>query len=621
MHTTPRGLPLAPFCRSAAFLFLLCGLIAAPAYADKITIPYAAPIKIRSVDLWVKCLSDPAMNGCVKLSSGGIPVSESDFTPSGRSRTYSLQAPQSGSLAGEAAPQAPLGSFEDALITGATDFLVARAKQEAQLYLQEQLTENLCKGDNLKLFPQTCGVLKQLEGGVYSMSGASTILRTAIRDDLTNYPEYRYAGATGDKDIKRWLYARLAVAIYREARGNRDGSEIIGGLAEISGEAQAICGTASQYPVCSKVLDSISEKAKVYWTLNENLRALREHLEKANSYNAGNRALALRYAITSTITDPGLKTAFPQDDRNKKIARTLSGVVGVLDIIQNYRRQIETLQTQDGSAASKQANLALRLRTTLNGVNALYQIATAFCDNPGQCAENENSLNKFQDATGLAEAVFNKDYSRIILEATAFAQDTQDSATPGKYLPLMVELASAQTSADMQKIFEAAAAPAGSYREKFNSDTLTSITAYAGAAYTNEKYDLGGPGTSWTNTKWQPFMPVGVQYTANWKNCGPRDNSFDCGVWGAFVSVIDVGALAMNRPSNGAVSSNSNTGFAQVFSPGLYLTWNPPHPGLLAMGIGIARTPKLVTANTGAQVATTRLQVFFALDLTLFAFR
>lgn len=600
-----------------SFVFLSV-LISAPAYADKITIPYAFPVSASSVTLWDKCKSEAELLGCRKLSNGEIPASKSDFEtpPKVRMLDYSKKDTATQSIArvreeeesakpfkiqGSIPPnQTPLPSFEEKLLVGFTDFLVDRTKQEARLYLQEQLTEHLCEEDK-NTFQKTCGVLNQLKISNFSMSSASALLRTSIREDLRNYPVHYFENKYSSKNTpaeakKKLLYARVAVTIYRESRSSRDISEIIGGLAEL--QTSYVCETDDA--VCIDALGDISKKARVYWTLSENLRMLRENLATKKIYDE-NRETAFRFAVTSTLLDPSLESIF--GNGKNEIAESLSNIVALFEVVQKYREQIAQVEP----SKTEQVNLDLRLRDTLTGINALYQISAAFNSSSG--TTSRNPLEALQAATELAQAIIEEDYSRIVLETVAYAKDNANNAAPNKYLPLMVELASAQSSADMQKIFELAAAPAGSYSEKFNSN-LTSITALAGIAGTREQYGMNGSPTAAFN--WQPFLPVGVQHT--WK---PKEK---CGVYGLFVSLLDVGTLAMSRQGDSTVSSNSNTGWAQVFSPGLYGTYNLPSQPIV-IGLGIARTPKLVTTNTGEQVSSTRVQVFFALDLTLFAFR
>lgn len=610
-HHTQLSFNFLPLIASTcSSLVLLAGLVSVPAYADKIIIPPAAPFQVKSVELWQKCMEEEkkSLQICLKIRAGHLDVTDADLKLV-NDNLKSQGSPEGGliSINGTpSSPPAPLSSFGENLLNGFTDFLVDRAKQEARLYLQDELTNHFCEEKNKVWFRNTCNVLTMLKNSNYSMSGASALLRTSIRDDLRNYPDSRFQtlyDADSKKNIK-YLYARLAFAIYRESRGSRDISEIIGGLAEPGAAKSTICSPANN--VCTSEVDKISSKAKVYWLLSENLRMLRAHL--GTQYN-NNREIALRYAVAGAALDS-------QDIQ--RVANSLIKIISLLDVVQNYRQQIENLEAQADLGKTNQANLTMRLRATLTGITTLGKIETVFCtSNPDQCAD----LSALQAASSLAQAVLEEDFSRIILEAVTFeaggqspdctAEADKQNMLCTKYFPLMVQLASAQSSADMQQIIEVAAAPAGSYREKFNSDSLTSITALAGIAGTQEQYGMkGAPAAAF---RWQPFLPVGVQHT--WK-LGEK-----YGVGGLFVSLIDVGTLAMSRQGDNTVSDNSNTGWAQVFSPGIYGTYNLPCAHPIVIGLGVARTPKLVTTNTGEQVSSTRIQAFLALDLTLFAFR
>jgi hypothetical protein len=324
----------------------------------------------------------------------------------------------------------------------------------------------------------------------------------------------------------------------------------------------------------------------------------------------GNRPAAIEKVVAATLESQPLKGLLDSPIKIETAKEKLILLVDLIEVVQNYRSQIEELQTQSNQIDMKNASLNLRVRATLSGIKTLYLISKVL--------DEKSPLDKFQEVTDLAQAIIDEDYARIVFATNALFVNS-GGIESNKFLPLMVELASAQSSTDMQKIFEAAAAPAGSYREKFKSDSLITITALAGVSRGREWYNFKGANS---NYGWQPFLPVGLQFTKSFNDCVQNNYvHFGCGVIGGFVSVIDLGPLAAERNNGGTVSNSSNSGWAQAFSPGLYLTWNPPFAKPFVFGYGISKTPKLVTANTGEQVGATRRQFFIAIDMTLFAYR
>ncbi len=525
------------------------------AHANKIVIPDARPVNTASVEMW-------------KLNSN-------------------LSRMVNGSDSVATSGQIPLASLEEKTLNGVTDFLLDRAQQEARLYLEEQMNNELCKSTEAKYFQNTCRTISQLNGSNYSMSGASVMLRASIQDDLRNYPDL-YLDQQNDP---KWIQARYAIAIFKEVRSSRDIGEIIGGI-----------GSACEgKDKCTNVIKNIENSAKVYWVLSENLRALRMFLNKAYYEN---RPAAIGKVVAATLANQSLQYIFNTPEKKKTAEDRLIQIVDLIEVVQNCRTQIEAFQVKESRSDIYDAGINIRVRATLTGINTLYLISKVLDD--------ASPLDEFQEVTNLAQAIIEEDYARIVFETNALFI-SGDGGKQNKLLPLMVELASARSSADVQKILEVAAAPAGSYREKFKSDSLLTITALAGAGFGKERYANGAN----SNDDYRPLLTAGLQFTKNVNDCG----KIQCGVIGAYVSVIDLGPFAAQRNNSGNVSNSSNTGWAQALSPGLYLTWNPPFAKSFVLGYGISTTPNLVTSNTGEQVGATRRQLFIAIDMTLFAYR
>jgi hypothetical protein len=586
------------------------------AHADKITIPYADSVRAQSVELWKKCSLDSADNlpVCKIINKGEFPTTSADFIlvekrplpKKGRidfllksapinSQIQSnlLQQNQTSIQRDQAQTEIPLSSFEERLLIGLTDFVVDRAKQEARLYLQDEFTGKFCKEDaNQDVFTQTCAVLDQLKDANFSMAGASTLLRTAIREDLRSYPvtyfEQRYKNkGANDAEKTKWLHIKIAAALYRESRGSRDMSEIIGGLAKL--DSKIICPQEND-ELCKKVLETAKNSAKKYWLLSENLRQLR----KLVGQNFDDNDKVLRFALVGALNDGQWNNA-KWDDAKSQEAERLFDFVSLLDKIQGYRTQIESLQKKE--IPNLNAERSYRFSAAMAGINVLLAIA------------DDKQLNAaLQNTSGLAKAIIDEDYARLIIEISAI-ENSETKVHANKYLPLMVELASAKSSEEMQKVFELIAAPVGSYREKFKSN-LTTITGLAGIAITQEQLAMSGAPSQ--PVSYQPFLPVGLQHTWKFNEC--------TGVPGLFVSLVDLGAFAVSRQGGGTVSNSSNAGWGQVFSPGIYFTYNLPAQPIV-VGIGASRTPQLVTTNTGDQITSNRIQAFLAIDLTLFSFR
>jgi hypothetical protein len=201
----------------------------------------------------------------------------------------------------------------------------------------------------------------------------------------------------------------------------------------------------------------------------------------------------------------------------------------------------------------------------------------------------------------------------------------QSERTIGRLAPVVSELAAAQSAVEVQSILNNAAAPAGSYREKFQARTR-SITAFAGVSVGREKNDLNH---EWGNTRGL-FLPVGLHIS--WP-CERSCYGIGKGARGAFFSIIDLGPYAEYRDTGTGVEHENAPGLRQLFVPGAYLTWNistaKSRGSLLdelfyrspfVFGLGVARAPALIDSATGQRVDATRIQAFFAIDVTMFPF-
>jgi hypothetical protein len=119
------------------------------------------------------------------------------------------------------------------------------------------------------------------------------------------------------------------------------------------------------------------------------------------------------------------------------------------------------------------------------------------------------------------------------------------------------------------------------------------------------------------------FAPLGIHVTT------PAARGANGGL-GVFVSVLDLGPYASYRRNESSVDAQPNIGLKQLFSPGVYGTWNISlgnrnadwlYQSPFVLGAGWSRTPSLLqSSTTGETVDSTRWQLFLAIDLTLFPF-
>jgi len=202
--------------------------------------------------------------------------------------------------------------------------------------------------------------------------------------------------------------------------------------------------------------------------------------------------------------------------------------------------------------------------------------------------------------------------------------------------PLVAELAGAKSSKDVATVLEAAAAPVGSYKAKYQRAgmSLNSFVGVAGGGEVMQVPAVAGTGaTSSTSASFGGFVPVGLHATAPFCAAASGGNWFHIG---ATLSLIDLGALSTVRFKNDVsgsravsqtTSSAPNVGVGQIFAPGFYLTlglFKSP----IVVGAGGSLGPSLRTVNsTDAngiertdKTSVFRFGGFLALDLTLMPF-
>jgi hypothetical protein len=193
-----------------------------------------------------------------------------------------------------------------------------------------------------------------------------------------------------------------------------------------------------------------------------------------------------------------------------------------------------------------------------------------------------------------------------------------------RVLPLVSEIASAKSSADVSAALQAAAAPADSYRAKYQRNVVALgglVGGFGGWERPNQPHDKALFGSSQTSGVVAGFAPVGLQASTPFCN--------QLFYFEAMLSVIDLGALTTQRfesqvSDSTAVTTSTNVTFGQVFSPGAYgmfgLGGSP-----LVLGFGASLAPSLRTVETtlpaGGTVkedlSTLRVGGFLAMDITI----
>lgn len=181
-------------------------------------------------------------------------------------------------------------------------------------------------------------------------------------------------------------------------------------------------------------------------------------------------------------------------------------------------------------------------------------------------------------------------------------------------------LAEAQSGAEVRAALDAASAPVGGWQAKrYREGRRTSITAFPGLTVGGE-WLIDGPYSRTAGVA----LPIGPEVQLLGRSLSASDAP-GCFVFcsvGLFVPVVDLGALLSYRlESSDTVESEPNSGFRQVFAPGLYVSLGVGRSALAVL-VGGQFMPGIrkVSEDTEISGHAWRLGAALSLDVMLFGF-
>ncbi|MGB5079969.1 MAG: hypothetical protein WBO23_04410 [Burkholderiales bacterium] len=536
-------------------------------------------------------------------------------------------------------------SAEARFVEGLTNFVLDRAKLEAIAHFEERFHSTLCEpgaeGNRVSYFQGVCDVLASARTAGFSLATASRELRAAARRDLRALPDralYQRYVDTGDESqavLRVWLGL---------AAGLRDDSippgEAFGALATVNAalcDRQPSWRRAEAAESCKAVLASL---ALVGSLVHVAVRVAREPSGAAATRSDLVDALTLMYQLRASA----LKGEFTphMGEFAQRYLEALSALQGISDRIEKFKIQAgkaraaiaEARKSEGPRRTAQLRKVGFELSDLADKLVELAEISTLAlractkedCGLSGEQLRSRvlRSTNQVHRNARLARNLLNDRWTVVAVEISqAYLRNGSGNRRPAalaeQYAPVISELAGAQSSVEVQKILNDAAAPAGSYREKFRGNAR-SLTAFAGVTVGTEK---GGSGSGGAGTTYGLFAPLGIHVTTPAAK-GAR------GALGVFVSILDLGPYASYRSNESGVDKQPNIGLKQLLSPGAYGTWNIScdrkicdwlHQSPFVVGLGWSRTPSLLeSSTTGETVDSTRWQLFFAIDVTLFPF-
>ena len=183
----------------------------------------------------------------------------------------------------------------------------------------------------------------------------------------------------------------------------------------------------------------------------------------------------------------------------------------------------------------------------------------------------------------------------LLVSNNFFAAEEQRSKTVEKILKygnLMAGIVKSETPEEAESAIESAALPAGSSSIKKNSDWNISLNAYIGGYYSNYTNDVDKIDGS--NSKVGITAPIGIAFS---KGLGHFRNGSSIGALSAYITVIDVGAIAGYRLNDDSTALEQKITIDDIFAPGAYLVYGLGLPFLeyvpLSIGYGYQYGSKL----------------------------
>jgi len=320
---------------------------------------------------------------------------------------------------------------------------------------------------------------------------------------------------------------------------------------------EALKGNASNYTQYDSYLRDFIKQATTVTTNIRNISGKESNkLAFTDYYNFYNSALDLIQKASSINQLPGMDVLELSDDFTKYQIIARAGGNIALDINRkNYSSAVINVFTLYNYAFGGNVD---ELKVIMN--------------------DKTKSASEIESAKSLLK---NKDQ----LESQYHTDDFKSKML--KFASFMASVTQAQNSDEIEIAIEAAALPAGSSRIKRESPFNVSLNAYTGLFMGHEKI-IGMKDSHWINS-YGLAAPIGVavSFGANKFLFMPckKDGHWS---YSAFVSLIDLGAIAAFRFQNESVAQVPSIQLKDIFSPGLFLS------------VGFPKCP--ISFNLGAQI-------------------
>lgn len=500
------------------------------------------------------------------------------------------------------------------LAKGFSDFVVQRAEEEAAIYLQEELTERVCGNSELRCaFPRLCELMTSTELRI-GLGGMAQALRKAGELDIHHLPNYLLGRAQhAAKDESSKAAAGILRLLWATALAVDQGRQPLAAIAALAAvKDEALCTGA-----CPKELATLRFAAQLIATFSRleglNREVVLEQLGMVTTVAA--------LLLETGGSQPGLPAMkFDRESIKKLIPIAAKLLPVILKTSEELQASAELARTADPKLSELRAPSPLisaaLLWQALTAARDLLELPPTLHGCTGACATNAKlALEKAElGAEALAQIVPNDPASIFWAISTLMTRlELPWSPAATRAGAVIVELARADSSEGVVQVLQAASAPVGSYRAKYQRPTFA-LNAFAGGQFGLEALAHRNTVLStWVGA----FVPIGLH--ASWP-VGQQH-------FGLLAAVVDLGAFASVRLADedeDTTNVETDPRVAQLFSPGLYLVWGIfESPFVLGLGGSIApeaRFVERVLSNDENHPIAGRAGVFLAVDVTIMPF-
>ena len=553
-----------------------------------------------------------------------IPVGISEFSSSQVNRRAARRSNFIGSI-----------KVPSTVITGLTDFLVERTKEELNIAFFQKFQAALEKHQELAiLFPETAHELETINTNIYQFNYFLQSLRTKFYVDLRNMPDHLATlmqdnNLIKDPTLRMISYDVLEVA--NKITNNTTPNEIIQYLA--TGAYFQTTTPTDLSPAYQNALQDIRAGFQLLDVFAQGLSNsdLRQQFVSIHDLNALVKDTTAFKIFLGLVYEKGKHIEFGNGqtlaelfDQQKveAVKRTITKLVVYGSQIQKAYATIQDRIKND--QIPDYADYYNFINPTLQALDLSIDFKNVFtaATDPQTVAYLDNIINILRNVNITIFNLKQNDYQAAIVSGSQVVdailptsvENTKVYTNFIRFGNFMANVIEASSSSQVSTLIEAAALPPGSSVVKKRTPFNIALNVYPGVFLGRE--DLNGIDHP-TDGQFNSFgvtTPIGIAVS---KGLGSK------GAITAFGSLIDIGAMFAYRFSDedNQASDLPAIKLENIWSPGAYLIYGFGADLPISFGFGVQKGPLVRKVNQNvyniSETSATRFTLFLSVDIPL----